>query len=74
MGTVICSRTRFWATLVLRSTRPTLSWAVTAICLRPMAKLLSLDDDKLRRFSMAADKEPVERREYLDFSFFVRQH
>lgn len=33
-----------------------------------MAKLLSLDDDKLRRFSMAADKEPVERREYLDFS------
>lgn len=70
MGTVICSRMRLWATLVLRNTHPTLSCAATAIWRRPMAKLLSLDGDKLRRFSKAADKEPVKRREYLEFNTY----
>ena len=63
MGTVICSSSRLWATLVLCSTRPTLSWAATAICRRPMAKLLSLAGDKLRRFNMAGGNRPIEWRE-----------
>lgn len=59
IGTVICSSSRLWATLVLRSTRPTLSWAATAIWCRPRARLFSLAGDKLSRFSMAAGKRPV---------------
>lgn len=59
IGTVICSNCRPWATLVLRSTRPTLSWAAAAICRRPTARLPSLDADKLRRFTSAAGRRPA---------------
>lgn len=64
MGTVTCSSSKLGATLVLRTTRPTLSWAAMAIWRRPTAKLLSLTDDRLRRFNMAEGKRPGQRSNY----------
>lgn len=59
MGTVICSSSRLLATLVLLSTRPTLSLEDTASWRRPMARLFSLADDRLRRLIRAWEKWPV---------------
>lgn len=58
MGTVICSSSRLLATLVLLSTRPTLSLEATASWRRPMARLFSLAVDRLRRLIKAWEKSP----------------
>lgn len=59
MGTVICSSSRLLATLVLLSTRPTLSLEDTASWRRPMARLFSLAVDRLRRLMRGWDKRPM---------------
>lgn len=59
IGTVICSSSRLLATLVLLSTRPTLSLEDTASWRRPMARLFNLADDRLRRLIRAWVKWPV---------------
>lgn len=51
IGTVTCSSSRFLAIRVLRKTRPTLSCEEAAICRSPMARLFSLDVERLKRFS-----------------------
>lgn len=59
MGTVICSNSRLLATLVLLSTRPTLSLEDTASWRRPMARLFSLAVDRLKRLIRAWGKRPA---------------
>lgn len=61
MGTVICSSSRLLATLVLLSTRPTLSLEDTASWRRPMARLFSLAVDRLRRSIKGWERRPVRK-------------
>lgn len=60
IGTVTCSSSKFLAIRVRRKTRPTLSCEEAAICRRPMARLFSLDVERLRRFSRGAASLPEE--------------
>lgn len=60
IGTVTCSSSKFLAIRVRRKTRPTLSCEEAAICRRPMARLFSLDVDRLKRFSRGAASLPEE--------------
>lgn len=59
MGTVIWVNSRLLATLVLLSTRPTLSLEDAASWRRPMARLFNLAVDRLRRWIRGWEKRPT---------------
>lgn len=61
MGTVIWVSSRLLATLVLLSTRPTLSLEEAASWRRPMARLFNLAVDRLRRWIRGWEKRPMWR-------------